>query len=76
MNVNGWGVGKFEDVCEELYVCGLDIVGLTETHLRERQDMTGHRDRYRMITKGRSKWTKAGGGVALLVRNNLHQQSD
>ena len=76
MNVNGWGVGKFEDICEELYASGLDLVGLSETHLRERQNMTGRLDRYRMITKGRSRWTKAGGGVALLIRNNFHLLTD
>ena len=35
MNVRGWGIGKFEDVCKELNEWGLDMVGITETHLRE-----------------------------------------
>ena len=39
MNVRGWGVGKLEDVCKELNEWKFDIVGLTETHLRDRVQM-------------------------------------
>ena len=35
MNVRGWGVGKLEDVCKELNEWKFDIVGLTETQLRD-----------------------------------------
>ena len=34
MNVRGWDVRKFEDVCKELSGWRFDTVGLTETHLR------------------------------------------
>ncbi len=35
MNVRGWGIGKFENVCRELNEWSLDLVGITETHLRD-----------------------------------------
>ena len=51
LNVRGWGVGKFEDVCSELKEWNFDIVGMTETHLRERMQKDG--SEYIMIGKGR-----------------------
>ena len=35
LNVRGWGIGKFHDVCKELNEWSLDVVGITETHLRD-----------------------------------------
>ena len=66
MNVRGWGVGKFEDVCKELKEWKFDIVGLTETHLRGEVRMEGCE--YVMIGKGRKTQETFGGGVALLYR--------
>ena len=64
LNVRGWGVGKFQDVCKELNEWRLDVVGITETHLRDVVRMEG--DEYVMLGKGRRKQEKMGGGVALL----------
>ena len=64
LNVRGWGVGKFQDVCKELNEWRLDLVGITETHLRDVVRMEG--DEYVMLGKGRRKQEKMGGGVALL----------
>ena len=66
VNVRGWGVGKFEDICRELNEWKFDMVGLTETHLRDDVRIEG--SEYVMIGKGRKKQEKIGGGVAFLHR--------
>ena len=65
LNVRGWGTGKFQDVCKELNEWSLDVVGITETHLRDVVQVEG--DEFVMLGKGRKK-QKLGGGVALLHR--------
>ncbi|XP_045115954.1 uncharacterized protein LOC123507257 [Portunus trituberculatus] len=42
VNVRGWGTGKFEDLCKELNEWSLDVVGITETHLRDVVHMEGN----------------------------------
>ena len=74
LNVRGWHEGKIEDLSMELYEWGMDVMAVTETQLRERVDMCC--DRYRMIGKGRSKWMKRGGGVGILIRNDLKFEMD
>lgn len=66
MNVRGWGVGKYEDVCKELSEWNFDMVGLTETHLRDEVRMDANE--YVMIAKGRKRQEKLGGGIAFLHR--------
>ena len=66
MNVRGWGIGKFEDVCRELNEWRMDLVGITETHLRDAVRMEG--SEYVMIGKGRTRQEKLGGGIAVLHR--------
>ena len=66
MNVRGWGVGKYEDVCKELQEWKFDVVGITETHLRN--DLRMADCEYEMIAKGRKKQETLGGGVAFLHR--------
>ena len=68
MNVRGWGIGKFEDVCKEVNEWNFDLVGVTETHLRDNVRMEGNE--YVMTGKGRKKQEKLGGGVALLHRKS------
>ena len=68
MNVRGWGPGKMEDVCKELNEWKFDVVGLTETHLRN--DVRNEGCDYVMIGKGRKKQEKMGGGVAFLLRKD------
>ena len=68
LNVRGWGVGKFADACKELSQWKLDMVGMTETQLRDAVRM--EEDEYVMIGKGRRKQEKHGGGVALLYRKD------
>lgn len=77
VNVRGWGTGKFEDLCKELNEWSLDVVGITETHLRDVVHMEGNE--FVMIGKGRRKQDKLGGGVALLhkkVRNLRVEELD
>ena len=66
LNVRGWGIGKLDDLSRELNEWNLDIVGLTETHLRDRVLEEGFD--YVMVCKGRCKQERMGGGVALLYR--------
>ena len=66
MNVRGWGVGKCEDVCKEVNEWNFDVIGLTETHLRNDVRMEGCD--YVMMGKGRKTQETLGGGVAFLLR--------
>jgi len=57
--------GKYElleNECEEWH---FEVVGITETNLRETISWEG--EKYKFIGKGRSSWEKRGGGVALLI---------
>ena len=67
LNVRGWGISKFEDVSNELNKWNVEIMGLTETHLRDDVRMEG--EEYVMIGKGRQK-QETRGGVALLHRKS------
>ncbi len=55
-----------EDISKELNDWNLDLVGVTETHLRDDVRVDG--EMYEMIGKGRKRQTVRGGGVALLCR--------
>ena len=48
----------------------LDVMCVTETHLRETITLNEDEHMYSMIGKGRSKQQKRGGGVAVLVRKD------
>ena len=67
--MNGWGVGKLDDICREMSEWDFDVFGVTETQLRERCEIEN--DGYRMIGKGRSNWEKRGGGVVIIIRRDL-----
>ncbi len=56
MNVRGGGMGKFHDVCRELHEWSLDLVGITETHLRDVVQMEG--SGYVMVRKACRKQEK------------------
>ena len=58
-------VRKMEDLCAEWNEWDLDVVGVSETQLRERMHMKGKW--YKMIEKGRSKWKKKGDGVGIIM---------
>ena len=66
VNVRGWGVSKLEDMSKEMSEWNIDIVGVTETQLRDDVKVEG--SEYIMLGKGRKKQEKRGGGVALLHR--------
>ena len=68
LNVYGMDVGKIGDLQKECDEWKLDVVCLTETHLKESVDLNEEEYAYRMIGKGRSKQSKKGGGNAVLVR--------
>ena len=74
VNVRGWGVGKLEDMSTEMYEWGMDVVALTETHLRERVNECS--EQYQMIGKGRSKWLKQGGGIGVMIRKEIGLEVD
>ncbi len=68
INVNGFGLGKMEDMNVVMHEGKFDIVGVTETHLRENIPIID--EKYKMFVKGRSKWGKKGGGIGLIVRKD------
>ena len=55
-----------DDLSRELSEWNVDVLGVTETQLRERVELKS--DSYCMIGKGRSKQQRKGGGVGVLVR--------
>ena len=65
INVRGWGLGKCEDVCCELNSWNMDLVGVTETHLRE--NVRWDNGTYEVFFKGRKKQATQGGGVAMVT---------
>ncbi|KAG0720262.1 hypothetical protein GWK47_048876 [Chionoecetes opilio] len=66
VNVRGWNVEKMEDLSREMNEWNIDVVGVTETQMRERIELRS--ETYSMIGKGRSKQQKKAGGVGVLVR--------
>ena len=58
MNVDGLNVGKIEDIMSECDDWNVDVVCLTETHLREYMEINENWQKYRMTGKGRSKQKK------------------
>ena len=68
--MGGWGVGKYEDMCREIHGWGVDVLGVTETKLREHIENENHL--YRYVGKGRSKWTMSGGGIGFLIRKSAN----
>lgn len=66
VKVRGWSIGKFEDVCKELNEWHFDIVGMTETHLKD--DLNSDGSEYMMIGKGWKVQDRIGGGVTFLYR--------
>ena len=62
LNVDGIDVGKLEDMMNECEEWKLDIMCLTETHLREINEVNEEEHAYRMVCKGQSKQSKKGGG--------------
>ena len=63
-------MGKMEDIMVECSEWGLDIVCLTETQMRERLEINGVECGYKVLSKGRSKQLKKGGGVAIMVKQD------
>ena len=74
VNVRGWGLGKYEDVCKEFLEWKFDLIGVTETHLKG--DIRIDEGEYVMIGKGRKKQDKSGGGVAFLHRKEGNYKVD
>ena len=66
--MRGWGVGKCDDLHEEMKIHDITVMGVVETQMRERQEMDN--DEYIMIGKGRSKQTRKGGGIGIILRKN------
>ena len=71
MNVCGLNVGKLEDLMTECSDWGLDVVCFTETQMRELIEINESEHEYRVVNKGRSKQTRKGGGVAIMIRNQI-----
>ena len=74
VNVRGWSIGKFEDACKELNEWKLDVVGVTETHLRDEVRIDS--SEYVKIGKGRKKQETLGGGIAFLHKKERNFKVD
>ena len=59
-----------QDLSKELNEWEMDVIGITETQMREKVELKS--ESYRMIGKGRSKWKKKGGGVGIMVRQGIN----
>ena len=65
ININGINITSTIDLEEECKDHGLEIIGITETHSRNKSKWDG--THYRLVAKGREKRNKKGGGVALMI---------
>ena len=68
MNVRGWGVGKGDDVYEEMKRHEVTVMGVAETQMRGKLNVEN--DEYVIIGKGRSKQVRKGGGIGIIMRKN------
>ena len=66
--MNGMNVGKLEDIMTECEEWSLDVLCMTETHMREVVEICNEEYAYSVSGKGRSKQGKKGGGIVVLVR--------
>ena len=65
ININGTNITYWPDIEEEFKENKIDIIGIVETHLKNRSTWNGKY--YKMIAKGREKKKKKGGGIALVI---------
>ena len=68
ININGINITSTIDLEEECKDHELEIMGITETHLRNKSKWDG--THYRLEAKGRDKRNKKGGGVALMINKH------
>ena len=68
LNVNGMNVGKLEDVMHECSEWNIDVMGVTETHMRDVLEVIDQERKYKFIGKGRRKQSRKGGGVAVMFK--------
>ena len=68
ININGINIASTIDLEEECKDHELEIIGITETHLRNKSKWDG--TYYRLEAKGREKRNKKGGGVALMINKH------
>ena len=63
-------MGKGEQIIIEMEGAGIDLLGVTESQLRE--DWVSHEEKWSIMTKGRSRNKRRGGrGVGILLRRNM-----
>ena len=65
ININGLNITSTIDSEEECKDYELEIIGITETHLRNKSKWDGKY--YRLEAKGRERRNRKGGGVALMI---------
>ena len=68
ININGINITSTIDLEEECKDHELEIIGITETHLRNKSKWDG--THYRLEAKGREKRNKKEGGVALMINKH------
>ena len=70
LNINGINNGKLEDLENECTEWKIDMIGLTETHMRDTLDIMNKESKYKFISKGRRKQCRKGGGVAVMFKKD------
>ena len=68
--MNGMNVGRMEDLVNECCEWKMDMVGLTETHMRDILEITEGESKYKFLGKGRRLQSRKGGGVACMFRKD------
>ena len=63
-------VGKLEDLEKECSEWKVDMIGLTETHMRDEWDIMNEESQYKWLGKGRRKQCRKGGGVAVMFKKD------
>ena len=66
ININGTNMTSWPDMEEELNLHEIEIVGIVETHIRNRAKWEGKY--YKLIGKGRDIKKKRGGGIAFMIK--------
>ena len=61
LNIYGINVGNFEDLVNECVEWKLDIIGVSETHMRGMTELSDREQKYEFVGKGRCEQIRKRG---------------
>ena len=67
-------VGKFEDLVNECVEWKLDIIGVSETHMRGMTELSDREQKYKFVGKGRCEQSRKGGGVGVMIQTDAQME--